>query len=139
MRQRDSLLYLWLVIGAVVSAALIATLLLQLGWEPNIYFMLAVVAGSALSDLLIAISNEAFSPTRVTIGPGEKSRQDAELDETAVVRSGFDNSVEGLVTVRGESWKARRVEELASNLQSGQEVSVVGRDGLTLLMRERAA
>lgn len=125
----------WLVIGVatlIVGAA--AYLVLQhwtaLSLEQLIlYWLVITLAG----DVVTAISMEAVAPTRVTIGPGDRQFAADDPVERAVV-VGFDADGRGRVRIRGETWRARQADDDHASLESGAEVKVVARDGLTLVV-----
>jgi membrane protein implicated in regulation of membrane protease activity len=93
-------------------------------------------AVDAIGDVLLALSFELTTPTQVMVGPGERRTAHCELAETAVVVSGFEDSPEGQVRIRGELWSGRHAGGLRLSLAPGTEVGVVGRDGLILLLAE---
>lgn len=96
--------------------------------------VLYMLIGIGLGDVLVALSFEVTAPTRVTLGPGDRRLASSELEATAEVVSGFDESAEGRVQVRGETWKARMADGRPATLQPGSEVAVTEREGLTLLV-----
>ncbi|MDH4030695.1 MAG: NfeD family protein [Chromatiales bacterium] len=98
--------------------------------------VLYLVLGIAMGDVLLALSFELTTPTQVMVGPGERRTAHCELAETAVVVSGFEDSPEGQVRIRGELWSGRHAGGLRLSLAPGTEVGVVGRDGLILLLAE---
>ena len=106
--------------------------------DSGINFILLVVAVSFVGDLALALSFEAIAPTRVIIGPGDRVQRGSAVKETASIISGFENSAEGKVTVRGEIWAARCVSADSYSLAVGENVRVLGREGLTLLIAGRA-
>jgi membrane protein implicated in regulation of membrane protease activity len=126
----------WVLIACAtaVFATVTAVSLDLIGFEFDIYFILFVLLVSGVSDLFLATSMEAVSPTKITIGPGEKARHDSELNETAVVISGFEESAIGRVSVRGEAWNAKYGSGPPESLRPGTEVSILERDGLTLIV-----
>ena len=91
---------------------------------------------SVLGDLALALGFEAIAPTKVTVRPGERAHNDSPLRDRAKVVSEFSADGVGKVSVRGEVWNARCM-TLARKVPSpGEEVSIAGRDGLTLLVEE---
>jgi len=126
----------WLVIGAttlVIGAAVFLVLRYwtALALEQLILYWLII---TFVGDVITAISMEAVAPTRVTIGPGDRQFDADHLAEVAVVVVGFDDAGQGRVRIRGETWRARQAETDRVSLQSGTEVRVVARDGLTLVV-----
>ncbi|MFL2546083.1 MAG: NfeD family protein [Candidatus Rariloculaceae bacterium] len=82
-----------------------------------------IVAGDVVSALLL----QHYAPTRITLRPGEEHHPHAE------VVSGFGESRNGEVTIKGERWQARSDDD--GSLRPGDRVGVVARDGLTLRVR----
>ena len=129
----------WLVIlpTSLIAAGttiLIAALLSD--W--NVYQLAAAGALTAfLADLAVAVSMEAIAPTKVNIGPGEKQLDSEIPAEKATVLCGFDTSPYGRVRVRGETWQATRPDDDMGVIAAGMVVSVVDRDGLTLVVTAR--
>lgn len=128
----------WLANGAVVFGGCTGLFLYQQGSITGLNFVLLVVAGSFVGDLALALYFEAIAPTHVVIGPGDRIQRDSALKEQASVVSGFENSAKGKVRVRGELWDARWVSEESCSLAVGENVRVLGREGLTLLIGGRA-
>jgi membrane protein implicated in regulation of membrane protease activity len=92
-----------------------------------------------LGDLAVALSMEAVAPTKVDIGPGEKTFVRDMPPERATVISGFDTSEHGQVSIRGESWQAVRALDDTGILSKGTAVHVVERRGLTLVVSAKAS
>ncbi len=91
-----------------------------------------VVAG----DIALAIFMQAVSPTRVTVGPGDR-RHNTELPkELGTVSASFEDG-RGRVSIRGETWQARQAIECGERLEAGAEVRVLEREGLTLVVAAR--
>ena len=96
-----------------------------------------VIAASSLTivaDLAIALWIQSLAPSIVDIGPGERVFKSDATSETARVVDGFGSSMQGTVIVRGETWRATRVQDDAMRLVQGMRVNVVGRDGLMLVV-----
>ncbi len=129
----------WLASGALVFSVCSGLFLYQQGSITGINFILLVVAVSFVGDLALALSFEAMAPTRVIIGPGDRVKRGSAVKETASIISGFENGAVGKVIVRGEIWTARCVSEDSCSLAVGENVRVLGREGLTLLISGRAA
>lgn len=126
----------WLVIGATtlvigVAAFLILRFWTALSLEQLILYWLIV---TFIGDVITAISMEAVAPTRVKIGPGDRQFDADHPVERAIVVAGFDDAGQGRVRIRGETWRARQVEDDRESLESGARVRVVERDGLTLVV-----
>jgi membrane-bound ClpP family serine protease len=121
---------------AVVCAAATAwsLYLLEVVSEP-LWVLVAAVVAAAIGDIAAALGMEAIAPTRIAVGPNERAAYDSEIKETAVVVSGFELSREGKVFARGETWAARVATGQALPLARGARVTIVDRDGLTLLVQ----
>ena len=100
--------------------------------------VIAAIVISITGDIVVAYSFEAIAPSEISLAPGERARHDEEVSAAGVVESGFSASAEGRVLVRGELWRARHHEERSVTLDQGDEIRIVGRDGLTLLITEVA-
>ncbi len=134
--RRFSLLW-WLVVlptSVVVggSTFLLAGLLTEWGLFER---LVAALALTIIADVAIAMAIQAVAPTKVSIGPGERTLESELPSETARILSGFESSYQGRVLVRGESWRAARTPDDTARLTRGMNVNVVGRDGLMLLVR----
>lgn len=126
----------WLIIGATtlvigVAAYLVLRYWTALALEQLILYWLII---TFIGDVITAVSMEAVAPTRVTIGPGDRQFDADHLAELATVVAGFDDTRQGRVRIRGETWRARQAEGDHLSLESGTEVRVVDRDGLTLVV-----
>ena len=99
---------------------------------------LAAFALAFAADLAIAALIQAFAPTKVNIGPGERATNSELPAETARVIAGFGASPNGRVAVRGESWRATCSRGDGMRLTKGMDVNVVARDGLTLVVAPNA-
>lgn len=126
----------WLVIlptSVTVGGSLILLTSVFTDW--SLFVRLAVAAlATAFADLAIAAWMESIAPTRVHVGPGEKYLVSDPATERAMVISGFDSAPHGYVSIRGETWRAIRAPGDADALTAGMLVSVVDRDGLTLIV-----
>ncbi len=126
----------WLVIGIATLVIGVAAFFVLRHWTALVleqlilYWLIITFVG----DVITAVSMEAVAPTRVTIGPGDRRFDADHLAERAVVVVAFDESGQGRVRVRGETWRARQAEDDGSRLEPGTEVRVVDRDGLTLVV-----
>ncbi|MGD8482873.1 MAG: NfeD family protein [Gammaproteobacteria bacterium] len=120
--------------GSCLFGLLTYGVLRAFGAVDDDHLVLYLLTGIAMGDALLAISLEVITPTQVTLRPGERRTSSCNLDETAEVLSGFQHAHSGRVTVRGESWAARMVDEHPVHLTPGSVVRVVGREGLTLLI-----
>jgi membrane protein implicated in regulation of membrane protease activity len=94
---------------------------------------LALIA-TLSADLIIAASMEAIAPTKVKIGPGERQLQSDAPAEKAIVIGGFGASLQGQVSVRGETWVATRLPDETTEMSAGMVVRVVDRYGLSLVV-----
>lgn len=95
------------------------------------------VALVLVGDIALALIMQAVSPTRVTLGPGDR-RHNAELPrELGIVATNFRDRC-GLVSIRGETWQARQASGCSERLEAGGAVSIVEREGLTLIVAASA-
>lgn len=126
----------WLVIlPTSVTVGGTSILLASLLTDWGVFTILAVAAiATALADLAIAAWMESIAPTRIHIGPGEKRLVSDLPSEKAVVVGGFDSEPHGYVSIRGETWRAIRAPGDTGPLATGMTVSVVDREGLTLIV-----
>ncbi|MEJ2604933.1 MAG: NfeD family protein [Gammaproteobacteria bacterium] len=126
----------WLVIlptSVTVGGSLILLASIVTDW--SLFVRLAVAAlAAAFADLAIAAWMESTAPTRVHVGPGEKYLSSDPSTERALVVSGFDTVPDGHVSIRGETWRAIRAPGDTGALTAGMFVSVVDREGLTLIV-----
>ena len=102
-------------------------------WQ-TLKLMIAVGLLVFAGDLIMAFTMEAVAPTKVHIGPGEKVLVTDNPGEDAIVVSGFEDSAQGRVAIRGETWRAIRAPEDTGHLSAGATVRVIDRDGLTLVI-----
>lgn len=126
----------WLVIGMATLVVGVAAFLGLQYWtaltlEQLILYWLII---TFIGDVITAISMEAVAPTHITIGPGERQFDTDRPEERAVVVVGFDEAGSGRVRIRGETWRARQASGDRVSLESGAQVKVVARDGLTLVV-----
>lgn len=125
--------WLWLTSGAFTFGFLTFIVLFLLGIFTNLLVLISVViAASLVGDLLMAVSFEIIAPTKVTLGPGERARNDQSISELATIESGFHDSAIGRVRVRGEIWTAQDISGTKRSLNVGDKMQVVGREGLVL-------
>ncbi len=112
--------------GTFVSLTLLTDLSIQT-------IVIASVTLILIGDIALALMMEAFSPTRITVGPGEiRLKHDMPI-ETGTVISTFENG-RGAIAIRGERWRARQSKHCGEVLEKGTTVCVTERDGLTLLV-----
>jgi membrane protein implicated in regulation of membrane protease activity len=123
---------------APISIAAFALLHKLTDWGQPLIVVAAVLIGF-VGDIVTALSMQAVAPTKVDIGPGEKSFSADSPSERAVVVSGFDDSGDGKVSIRGETWRAVHLSDISGPLTKGTTVEVVGRTGLTLEIRGKAS
>jgi membrane-bound ClpP family serine protease len=129
--------WLWLTNGAVLFSVLIFGTLFAFDLVTDVSTLVwIVVAGSVIGDLVMAVVFEVIAPTKITLGPGERIKRTDDLKETATVVSGFSESAEGKVRVRGEMWAAQHCDGEQISLSAGIEVKVFERKGLVLLIGE---
>jgi membrane protein implicated in regulation of membrane protease activity len=84
-------------------------------------------------DVALAFLMQAVSPTRVTLGPGDRRYKSELPEELGTVASSFRNR-RGRVSVRGETWDARQANGCGGRLEAGGAVRIVDREGLTLVV-----
>ena len=96
--------------------------------------VLYLLAGIGVGDVLLALSFEVITPTRVTLGPGERRTAACDVHELAEVVSGFEDSPVGRVRVRGEIWNGRLANGQPARLPPGSMMPIRERDGLTLIL-----
>ena len=108
--------------------------LLSLATDWPLTIVLAVSAALVLAgDIALALLMQAVSPTRITLGPGERQHITEEPKELGTVAANFRNR-RGQVSVRGETWRARQAIGCGETLEAGGAVRIVERDGLTLVV-----
>jgi len=127
-----------LISGAVLFGLATATTLWAIGFVADIMFMLLVILGSLLGDVVLALAFDAINPTKVFVGPGDRTHNGSVVREKAVVVTPFGENKEGCVLVRGETWQARSESSDIASLQAGDPVKVLDRMGLVLIV-ERAS
>ena len=128
---------LWWLVFLPTSVVVGGTTFLLAGLLTDWVFLERIAAALILTfaaDLAIAVSIQAVAPTKVSIGPGERTLNSELPSETATVICGFDSSSRGRVSVRGETWQAMRAPGDVVRLTAGMNVNVVARDGLTLVV-----
>ena len=84
-------------------------------------------------DVILALLMQAVSPTRVTLGPGDRHRSDDPPGELGTVLADFESG-SGKVSIRGEQWRARQAPGCNRRLGAGTAVRVLEREGLTLVV-----
>jgi len=121
----------WLIISIetvfLIALAVWILLILDRLFEPVswIVALSIILAG----DLVSALVMQHFSPTRITVEPGEVTGIIGEAI------SEFGGDEEGRVMVRGERWNAKCAN--FGGVAEGDSVRIISREGLTLLV-ERA-
>lgn len=134
MRRYSRLWWMSLLLSSVVTGSVAFLVLLNLtDWSiPKV----VVVSGFfvLLGDLTLALTMEKVAPTKIAVGPGERYFHTDRSSDKAIVLSGFDASLHGQVSVRGETWQAVRAPGDRGELSEGMLVHVVERDGLTLVI-----
>ena len=126
----------WLVIGVTtVVTGLIAFAVLVSASGFAVWQLLVIWAGITFTgDVIMAMTMEAVAPVRVLAGPGDRRFDRDDVEEPAVVESGFDGAQLGTVRVRGEIWSARLATGEARAPALGARMRIVDRDGLTLVV-----
>ncbi len=131
----------WTWIASATTAFTVVSFggLYYFGIFDGLYTLIGVaIAISILGDIVVAYAFEAIAPSKISLAPGERDRHDEEVSALGIVESGFDGINAGRITVRGELWSARHCQGRALDLARGDEIRIVGRDGLTLLISEVA-
>ena len=133
MQRYSSLWWASILLSSVVTGGS-SFLLLILLTELSIEIVIAVSVALILAgDITLALLMEAVSPTRVTLGPGDRRRKSDSPGELGTVTASFESG-SGKVSIRGEQWHARQSTSCASRLDSGTPVRVLEREGLTLVV-----
>ncbi len=128
---------IWWLVVLPTSVIVGGTTFLLSGYLTDWSFLERVFAAFFLTfaaDVTIAAFNQTLAPTKVSIGPGERAMNSELSAETARVVAGFNASVDGRVSVRGEIWRATRIPGDTVRLTTGMDVNVVARHGLTLVV-----
>jgi membrane-bound ClpP family serine protease len=127
--------WLWLANGAFLFGAITYVALFISGRSFSFTeFLVFVVLGSVVGDLLMAAAFEIAAPSSITLRPGEKSHSDDSLSDEALVMSGFENTINGHIEANGERWNARIASGNSAFLKPGDRVSIIDREGLCLLV-----
>lgn len=127
--------WLCLLAVGVLAGAVIYGLLFALGLGHGPLTVLWVLAGALAVDVLTAALLEYRAPTGITLRPGERWATARSAEIQAELLSGFEDSDRGEVLVRGERWSARLEDRGPDELAPGTLLSVVDREGLTLIVR----
>ncbi len=86
-----------------------------------------------VGDIGLAFIMGAVSPTRVTLGPGDRLNKADLPTETGTVIDDFEDG-HGSVSIRGERWRARQTATCSVPLTTGAVVRVLDRHDLTLVV-----
>lgn len=133
--KRYSLAWWLVILPTSITVGGTSILLMSIVTDWSLFTRVAVaVLATSLADLAIAAWMESVAPTRVHIGPGERHLVSDSPAEKATVVSGFDSLPHGQVSIRGETWRAIRAPGDTGDLTIGMSVSVVDRQGLTLVV-----
>lgn len=127
----------WWLVVLPTSVIVGGSTFLLAGWLTEWGTLQRVVAALSLTvvaDVAVALRIQALAPSKVEIGPGERVLKSDLPSETATVVDGFGSSSQGLVIVRGETWRATRAADDEVRLCEGMDVNVVARDGLMLVI-----
>ena len=133
MQRYSSLWWASILLSSVVTGGgsfALLTLLTELSIEIVIAVSLALILAG---DVILALLMQAVSPTRVTLGPGDRRRSDDPPGELGTVMADFERG-SGKVSIRGEQWRARQSPGCAGRLDAGASVRVLEREGLTLVV-----
>ncbi len=90
-----------------------------------------------VGDIGLAFIMGAVSPTRVTLGPGDRLSKADLPTETGTAIDDFEDG-HGSVSIRGERWRARQTAICSARLTAGAAVRVFDREGLTLVVAAHA-
>ena len=133
MQRYSSLWWASILLSSVVTGGS-SFLLLILLTELSIEIVIAVSVALILAgDITLALLMEAVSPTRVTLGPGDRRRSNESPGELGTVAADFVEG-SGKVSIRGEQWRARQSPACSRRLDAGTPVRVLEREGLTLVV-----
>ena len=127
--------YWWAVVllsSAVTGGGTFILLLLFTDLSVETALKISVVLVLA-GDITLAIIMQAISPTHVKLGPGERWHTGESPKDRGVVKTRFENG-KGKVSIRGETWHARQEDRSEDQLDVGESVRVVEREGLTLVV-----
>ncbi len=109
---------------------MLLTLLTELPFATVVAISAALVVAG---DIVLAFFMQAVSPTRVTLGPGDRRHRTETPRELGRVEAAFEDR-RGRVSIRGETWRARQAVGCGRPLAAGAAVRVVEREGLTLVV-----
>jgi membrane protein implicated in regulation of membrane protease activity len=133
MQRYSSLWWASILLSSVVTGGgsfALLTLLTELSIEIVIAVSLALIL---TGDVILALLMQAVSPTRVTLGPGDRRRNNDPPGEIGTVMADFVSG-SGKVSIRGEQWRARQAPGCNGRLGAGTSVRVLEREGLTLVV-----
>ncbi len=133
MPRYSSLWWASILLSSVVTGGgsfALLSLFTELPIETTVAISLALVLAG---DLLLAKFWEAVSPTRVTLGPGDRRTKTDLPRELGMVIDDFEDG-QGSVAIRGERWRARQATGCDRQLRSEETVRVLERDGLALVV-----
>ena len=122
-----------LLLSSVVTGGGSFVLLVLLTDLPLAIVIAVSVALILVGDLALAFAMQAVSPTRVTLGPGDRRHKTELPEELGVVATNFRNRA-GRISIRGETWQARQAVGCRGRLEAGIAVRIVEREGLTLIV-----
>jgi membrane-bound serine protease (ClpP class) len=126
LRKTKNLVYLGLSIGAVIAGSIF--LFDQLGWQPAVNPVLAVIVSVFVAGFTWIVAQKAIEADRMRPAHDLEALIGAVGETETAVGDG------GSVQVAGELWSARSEE----TIPEGSQVRVVGRDGFYLIV-ERVA
>ncbi len=127
----------WLTMASATLFFVSVTLVVAhlLGGREGPPLFLWVLAVTMIGDLVVALCYEAIAPTRVVVTAGERDSKHDLSREIGVAFDGFEESMLGRVRVRGELWLARHVEDDEARPRRGDQVRIMARNGLILLVK----
>ncbi len=127
----------WFCAILILSVCVFAFLFyrLYLGGENKLTAMLFLLLLVIVFEPFWALGFELIAPNKVIIGPGERRTNECEVSEVGKVLSGFGDLRAGRVRVFGEDWSAIQNSGDTSQVVVGDKVSIVDRDGITLIVK----
>jgi len=118
----------------VFVGPIVGTLIFLLLDSGGINGMLIFCIVVAACDIIVALGMEAIAPAKVILGPGDRTENNSPVRERARILSEIAQNGACKVQVRGETWDARCNGHSSKTVSTGEEVKIVGREGLTLII-----
>ena len=133
MQRYSSLWWASILLSSVVTGGSSFALLILLTDLPIAIVIAVSLALVLAGHVILALLMQAVSPTRVTLGPGDRRRKNESPGELGMVMADFESG-SGKVSIRGEQWRARQAPGCNERLDAGASVRVLEREGLTLVV-----